>query len=438
MMEMLAPHHEALPSNAAFNHEDGSASRRGHDRRVGTPWIIATMTAAIIPRCLWLTDMEYKSDEAATVRTLAGLAWKHWTPLAPLSKHSGIAHSSGFFYLLFGITPNKGPITIVAAIALLNTIAIVVPLWCLRRTPKYFYTFALCATSLTLILGSRKIWTPDLQAAWVCASIALVGASSAASKQRSFLLAALAAFCLVMAGHMYLPGVFVAALGSLTVFIVYAITRRWMQCSGWAIGAAAGWSTFIPWAMAMFSHVPGSRAEHGPSLTFSVDQLLAAARMGLTVQSSYDVYDRYLRPNTSWLNEQLASSLFAKSTLLWIVISCLLGCTLFTTSIIMVLRRRREVLRDPLLLTACGLLLTMPVALFMARLGTYIHYWLAVIPFFYYWIAWTVTRGAVVWRWMVVAVCVTSWLAASSFAGLVHENHGLPGEYGRSFSSRGL
>jgi hypothetical protein len=382
--------------------------------------------------------MEFKSDEAATVRRIAGLAWKSWTPLAPVSDHSGIAHSSGFFYLLFGITPDKGPLTIVTAIALLNAIAIVVPLWCLRRTEKYFYTFALCATSLTLILGSRKIWTPDLQTAWVCASIALVGASSAVSKQRALPLTALAAFCLVMAGHMYLPAVFVAALGSLAVLVAYATTRRWMQFTGWAIGAVAGWSTFLPWALAMFSHTPGSRAEHGPSLTFSVDQLLAAARMGLTVHSSYDVYDLYLRPNTRWLHEQLSSSWLAKSTLLWISISCVLGCALFAASFVMALRRRREVLRDPLLLTACGLLLTMPVALFMARLGTYIHYWLAVIPFFYYWIAWTVTRGAAGWRWMAVAVCVTSWLAASSFAGLVHENQGLPGEYGRSFSSQGL
>jgi hypothetical protein len=171
---------------------------------------------------------------------------------------------------------------------------------------------------------------------------------------------------------------------------------------------------------------------------FSIDQLLAAAHMGLTVHSSYDVYDLYLRPNAIWLNEQLSSSLLAKSTLLWIAISCVLGCTLFAASIIMAMRRQREVLHDPLLLTACGLLLTMPVALFLARLGTYIHYWLAVIPFFYYWIAWSVTRGAAVWRWMAAVVCVTSWLAAISFAGLVHENQGLPGEYGRSFSSQGL
>jgi hypothetical protein len=251
-------------------------------------------------------------------------------------------------------------------------------------------------------------------------------------------LAALAAFCLVMAGHMYLPGVFVAALGSLAVLIAYATSLRWKQCAAWAIGAVAGWFTFIPWALAMFSHAPGSRTEHGPSLMFSIDQLLAAARMGLTVHSTYDVYDLYLRPNTIWLNEQLSSSLLAKSTLLWIAISCVLGCTLFAASIIMAMRRRCEVLRDPLLLTACGLLLTMPVALFLARLGTYIHYWLAVIPFFYYWIAWSVTRGAAVWRWMAAAVCVTSWLAAISLAGLVHENQGLPGEYGRSFSSQGL
>lgn len=409
----------------------------GRDRRIGTPWVLATMVVTLVSRWLWISDMEYKYDEALTVRQLAHLAWKTWTPLAPVvSEHSGTTHSSGFFYLLFGLIPNKEPLTIATTIALLNAISIIVPLWCLRRTPKYFYTFALCATSLTLIVGSRKIWTPDLQAAWVCASIALIGASAARSKLRSLPLAALGAFCLVMAGHMYLPAVFVAAVGGLAVLIAYGVASRWLQFAGWTIGSAAGWSTFIPWALALLSRAPGAHA-HAKTVPLGVAQFMDAARMGFTIHTPYSVYALYLEPQKGWMNEHASSSVWLKSTLLWINVSCAMGGILFVASVFMALRRRHEVVRDPLLLTACGLLLAMPIALFVAQLGTYIHYWLAAVPFFYYWIAWTATRGGAVWRWLAVATCVTSWLAASSFAGLVHDNKGLPGEYGTAFSARG-
>lgn len=404
------------------------------DRRIGTPWVLATMVVTLVSRWLWISDMEYKSDEALTARTIAHLDWTSWTPLAPVSDHSGIAHSSGFYYFLFGVTPDQQPFTIATTIALLNASAIIVPLWCLRRNAKYFYTFALCATSLTLIVGSRKIWTPDLQAAWVCASIALVGASCARSKLRNLPLAALAAFCLVMAGHMYLPAVFVAAIGGLSVLIAYGVAHRWLQFVGWIVGSAAGWSTFIPWALALLSRAPGTHA-HAQTLPLGAAQFMNAVRMGFAIHTPHSVYALYLQPQKGWMNEHASSSVWLKSTLLWIDVSCVIGCVLFAASVLMALRRRREVVRDPLLLTACGLLFAMPIALFMAQLGTYIHYWLAAVPFFYYWIAWTATRGAAVWRWLAVATCVTSWLAASSFAGLVHDNKGLPGEYGTAFSA---
>jgi hypothetical protein len=405
------------------------------ERRIGNAWIAAISCAALVPRCLWLADMEYKHDEALTVRTIARASWNTWTSLAPVSDHSGIAHSSGFFYLLFGLAPDAQPLTIVATIAILNFLAIVVPLWCLRRSEKYVFTFALCATSLTLILGSRKIWTPDLQAAWVCLCIGLLGASSRHPKLLSLPLTCLGALCLVMAGHMYLPAACVAAVGCAAALVSFALLKRWGQLTAWAFGAALGWSTFIPWAMALLSRAPGSRAAHAQTRPFSVDQYLAALRMGFSVHTPYDAYALYLQPERGWMLREHAS-FWLSSTRFWIGTAVVIGTVLFVVAIFKALRNPREVARDPLLLTACGLLLTMPLALFYARLGTYIHYWLAAVPFFYYWIAWSAARGVALWRWLTIGACFTSWLAAASFAALVHEYKGLPGEYGTTYNSK--
>ncbi len=405
------------------------------DRKNTIPWVLAAIAAAFMTRCSWLTDMEFKGDESESVRVMARFNLDHWTPIAPVSNHSGIAHSSGFFYFLHYLAPDNQPLAIVAWIAAFNAVAIVLPLWWLRSSAKYVWTFALCSSSLLLIVGSRKIWTPDLQAAWVCLSIGLVGLSLQRFKRGALPLAALAAFCLVMAGHMYLPAAFVAAVGGLTILIAYAVARRWSQLTGWILGAIAGWSTFIPWAIMILSQAPGTHTAPRSNVTHAAKYWLSAMRMGFTISTPYDVYETFIRPDERWMQVH-QPSFWLDSTLFWISVSSVIGTTVFVAAILLALRRWRATIRDPLLLTAIALLLTMPIALYMARLGSYIHYWLAVVPFFYYWMAWGAARGARIWKWLTVVACVTSLLAAASFVELVHENRGLRGEYGKSYSSQ--
>ena len=400
------------------------------------PWVVAAIAAALFTRCSWLTDMEFKSDEELTVHTLAQLSLDHFSPVGPISHHSGLAQSSGFFYVLRLLVFDYQPLSIVAWIAALNAAAIILPLWWFRRSAKYTCTFALCATSLTLVVGSRKIWTPDLQAAWVCISIGLLGLSLRRSRLWAFVLAASAAFLLIMAGHMYLPGAYTAAVAGPVVLISFAVARRWSQCSGWLVGAMAGWATFIPWAITVLSAAPGTHAAPRLVHTHEMANWFAAIRTGITICTPYDVYDRYINPDERWLLIH-HPGFWLSSTWFWTAISTVIGVTVFGAAIWLAVKLWRVAIRDPLLLTAAVLLLTIPNLLYAARLGSYIHYWFAAIPFFFYWIAWGATRGARIWKWLTVALCVTSLLAAASFINLVHENHGLPGEYGESYGSQG-
>lgn len=405
------------------------------NERETSPWIWAIMAQALLSRCVLLSDMEYKSDEEETVRLIARAELAHWSPLGPVSGHAKIAHSSGFHYVLHSLAPFDEPLGIVATIAALNAVAIALGVFWLRDSKRYLYTFALCSTSLALILGSRKIWTPDLQVAWVCLSIGLLGMSVSRIQLPAALLAGASAFCLVMVGHMYLPGAYVAAVGCAAAFLAFATTRRWVHLVGWTTGAALGWSTFIPWAIAMLRGVPGTRAEQAAARTYDLEHWLAALRTGFTVHTPYDVYRLYLAPETQWMQRN-QSCPWLHSTVFWVATACCAGALVFALALWTAIARWRAAFQDPLLLTAVALLVTMPFALFLAGLGSYLHYWLAAIPFYYYWISWAVVRNARIWKWLTMGVCSASLLASVSFAGLVHKNNGLPGEYGPSYGSK--
>lgn len=406
------------------------------NRRIATLWIAIIIVMAAVGRCLFIHDMEYKYDEQVTVQTISRLSWDQWTPLAPVSDHSGIAHSSGFFYLVRALTLGSDPLSIAHTIILINVLSIVLPLWWLRRTEVAELYFALCATSMTLILGSRKIWVPDLQAPWICLGIAGAIAGASRHSRTGLPLAALGSFCLVMSGHMYLPGAFVAAIAGVAGSVAYAVSRRWKQLVGWLVGGLLGCATFIPWLHAMLLNSPGARGEsHGETAALSFDAWWSAMRMGMTVHTPYDVYQLYLEPHKEWMQEH-GSSLWMFAARCSIKLAYAAGFILLVGAAYRIIRNWRETLRDPLLLSGCCVLIAIPLALFFSKLGTYIHYWLPAVPLVYYLLAWAATRGAVVWRWLTIFTCCMSWLAAVSFLMLVHDNHGLPGEYGESYSAQ--
>lgn len=396
-------------------------------------WLLAILAAALAPRLMWISDMEFKLDEALIAKMVQDLAHKPWSPLAPVSAHSGVAHSSGVLYLMRAFSPTGQPLVIATSTALFNALAISLPLLWVRRVPIYLFTFALCATSAGLIVYSRKLWSPDLQAPWTILCIGLLAASRYRADFRSVLLMGLAGFCLVMAGHMYLPAAFVAAVGGATVMLVLLAQQRWKPALGWVLGAGLGWATFIPWALLVLNRAPGTHAARkvlSPLAPFN--QWVDSVHMGMMAHTPFGVYERYLRPvltvkvsgpAETWLN----------LTLFWVVIATAIGLSLLAVSIWSAIIDWRAATRDPMVMTAIALLILMPVALYAARLGTYGHYWLAAIPFFYYWIAWTVVRCSKRWRVWTVAACVSSLLASVCFVGLVHENGGLAGEYGPSY-----
>jgi hypothetical protein len=92
--------------------------------------------------------------------------------------------------------------------------------------------------------------------------------------------------------------------------------------------------------------------------------------------------------------------------------------------------RRRALVTLSLMALAC-----------LLRLGSFPHYWLAVVPFALYvparaTLLVTRVRLARILRAAMVGFGALSAIAALSFLALVHRHDGLPGEYGPSYRTQ--
>ncbi len=389
-----------------------------------------------VSRMAGLSDMEFKGDEQAVVDIIASLNHHAWTPLAPVSNHSGVAHSSLVYYVMrFLSGSSTRPPDIVAGIALFNLLAIFLPMWLLAGSRRYLATFAMCVTSMALIVGSRKIWEPDLQAAWICLGIGFMGVSLEWKTRWSAVMAGIGAFCLVMAGHMYLPAMFVAAVACAAILFSFAMAKRRKLVRGWLIGAALGWATVAPWAVKMITGAPGTGGAGGADAHLHTADLWRSLAMGITLPSPYPVYRLYVQSGVKELFDGPYGILLT-ITLICLGLACAIWMILVIAGAAITARGWRDALADPLVLAFAALLVCMPIALYLARLGNYLHFWFAVLPFAYYWIAWTLEQVPRARKWLtrlLVLGCAASLLSAVSFGCLVHQNKGLPGEYGQSY-----
>lgn len=400
---------------------------------------IAVTILGALSRLLWLGDMEYKSDEREWVDTMVTLGSRPFSALAPESHHSGIPHSSGFFHFLRAISfASPDPLVMVGAIAGFSAAVILLGLALGYRSPRELLTSAMLSTSLTLFVGTRKIWTPDLIPAWLMLGLVLW---SAAERARSPRLAAWltgwAAFCFVMAPHMYLSAVPAAAALSLAVPLVWLLCRRTRprgtSIRAWVVGSLAGWATFVPYVVARHTVHASPRAY--PPL--SVHEISDVLKDALTLPSPLKVFTVYLWPSGQSLRADQAS-LLLDLTLFWALGAVIVWTPLFCAVLVRLSIRWRQTLASPMVVASLLAWMGTAAGILFSRLGSYINYWLAAVPFVYFVMAWTAYRSRrslfcrVLRRGLWVASLVTL-VATVHFLVLIHNSGGFPGEYGESY-----
>ena len=404
------------------------------------PWVIVALIAlGVFLRTVWIGDMEYKEDEEINVAFLGKLGSSSYTPLAPVSQHAGIAHSSGFYYLIgLFLGGSRDPLVAGIVVAVINSVFLAAALWIARHHDVMRYVLALCATSIVMVVYSRKIWQADLFVPWIFFGLALlaVGLRVPPGFKRSGTLF-LSSLCLVLAMHMYLGAGIAAFVVGTYLFVWFLATGRRQDAFSWAAGLVLGGLSFIPWMIAILKNVPGS---HGPSALaahLEWDQLRSLAGTALTLPTPNQFYDVYLKENARDLLSGQWGMLF-RITRFFIHLAIGFGSAAFWLALISIIAGWRKALRDPLLAAGlCAVIINIPVV-FMMRLGNYMHYWLGVVPLAFYLMAWTATetphrRLVVPQRVLVMGLCMTSALASICFLALVHARQGLPGEYGWAY-----
>jgi hypothetical protein len=404
--------------------------------------VIALIVLAALGRLLWLGDMEFKSDEREWVETLVDLWSRPTSPLAPESHHSGIPHSSGFFHFLRAISfASNDPLLMVGAIAGFSAAVMLLGLALGRRSQMDLLALAMVSTSLTLFVDTRKIWTPDLIAAWVILGLVLW---SAAERQRAPRAAAwltgASAFCFVMAPHMYLAALPAAVATTLAVPALWLWRRRThpgRACfRAWVVGGLLGWATFLPYAVARCC----VHASPRPQPPLSTQELGDVLRDAFTLPSPLKVYLVYLREEVQALRAQ-PPNLLLELSLFWMLVAVVVWTTLFGAVLARLLARWRQTLDSPMMVASLLAWLLTAAAILTSRLGSYINYWLAAVPFVYFLMARTayqarLSRGFRFLRPALWVACVVAFITTVHFAVLIHEHRGFPGEYGMSYQQQ--
>lgn len=394
---------------------------------------------AALGRLLWLGDMEYKSDEREWVDTTVTLFSRPASALAPESHHSGIPHSSGFFYFLRAISfASSSPVVMVGAIAGFSAAVMLLGLALGRRSPKEVLAVAMMSTSLTLFVGTRKIWTPDLIPAWLILGLVLWGAAERARGARAAAwLSGAAAFAFVMAPHMYLSAIPAAVAPTLSLPMLWLVCKRTRprraRMRAWLMGALVGWATFIPYLVARRS-VHASPRVHPPLAAREVAEVV---RDALTLPSPLKVFLVYLWPAGKAMHTT-HSSLLLDLTLFWVLVAVVVWTPLAFAVLVRVVVRWRRTLGAPMVVASLLAWAGTAAGIVTSRLGSYINYWFAAVPFAYVVMAWVAydSRRALLSRILRPALWLASLVtlvATVHFALLIHKSGGFPGEYGTSY-----
>jgi hypothetical protein len=417
----------------------------GHGRRVRHA--LATAAVALVAlgaasRLVWLADMEFKSDEQEWAATLVDLWQKPISPLAPESHHSGVPHSSGFFHFVRVISfASNDPLGMAGAIAGFSALVLLAGLVWRWRTRADVLGLALASTSLTLFLETRKIWTPDLIAAWTILGLLGFSASERSLTARGATwLSGVAAFCFVMAPHMYLSALPAALVVTLTVPAVWVWRKQARPAPGrlraWVIGALVGWATFVPYLVARLS-APASPRSH-PAL--SAGEIGQVVRDAATLPSPLATYLLYLWRPAAWMRAH-HPSLLLDLTLFWVAAAIVVSTVLFWAVLVRLIARWRQTLDSPMAVASLLAWLATAAGILESRLGSHVNYWLAPLPLLYFLMAETAhaepaSRFSRFMRPALWAACMIGFLAIVHFALLVHETGGFPGEYGKSYYLR--
>jgi hypothetical protein len=216
----------------------------------------AALVAGAVFRLIWLSDMEYKGDEAWTVDHVQAFWTSHHFPLLGMPSHAGLPNAGMSLWVFLGLgalAPLRDPLALARAVEVINIVAIaLLALFAATGVDRaerepWLWSVVLVAVNPLSVLFSRKIWPPDIIPLFTLAMLAAWW-----HRKRWWGAFAWGVIGAVL-GQIQLCGFFFAA----AFFIATLIgDRRQVRWRAWLIGSILGALPLLPWAAAIVKGQP--------------------------------------------------------------------------------------------------------------------------------------------------------------------------------------
>ncbi len=415
-------------------------------RRASAIALSAAIVCGAVLRLVWVTDIEYKSDEARIFASTQRVGRTEGLPPVGHRSSVGIPFpglSTWSFIVLARALGSNDPPTLARGVQLLSVAAIALLVaFAVRAVPRqerevWLWAAALAAVNPLAVLYHRKIWEPSLVPLFSVLTIA-----SWWFRQRrmgAFLWGLVGA----LPGQLHFSGfAFTAALVGWTALF----ERRRVDWLSWAAGSCIGILPMIPWIRYMWELSPTSVSSLGAIHPVRAEFWMrwVAEPIGIGVEYSLGpqfgdflgfpiVYGRstYLTAIVYAATIAVGASILARA-LMWIARQrhCLRD--------LWVGRESSTALAQSAALWGFGILLT------ACTVRIPHHYLIAAFPLGFVWLArmalLPATGGsapAPLGRILLAATCVLQLLLSASFLSYIHVNQGAAsGPYGRAWAAQ--
>lgn len=403
----------------------------------------AAIAAGIVFRLIWLSDMEYKIDEAWTFHHVAAFWQSH--DLAPIGmpSHAGVPNAGMSLWVFIAISafvPSGDPLALARAVQLINVAAILLLALFARTMVKreerepWLWSVALVAVNPLAVLFSRKIWPPDIMPLFTLAMLA------AWWKRERWWGAFAWGLVGALLGQIQLCGFFFAAA---FVAATWLHDRRGVRWCAWFVGSVIGALPLLPWLIAMHAEHAGIEGLNLANLITPFYQHWVSYALGLDLH--YSLGNDFLRflafPAIAGMPTYLAGAFLGLVvacfvTLLWRFVAQLRAAPSQVSAVIFA----------PGSSTALALNAAFwgyGFFLLLTLQPVYLHYLVITFSLPALWLAWLdragtapAETGAGNSRFLLASLVLAQACVTVFFLSFIHETQFIAGDYGTVYHSQ--
>lgn len=416
--------------------------------RLATVGLVLALVAGAALRTVWVTDMEYKADEAWTFLQTQHVGVDQPVPAFGMPTSYDLRHPGGTVWVflviakVFGVTT---PTDLGRACQVLNTLAILLVVGfayrCVpdRQREPWLWAAALASVNPLAVVFHRKIWPPSM--APLFTTVALIAWWHRGRRTGAFFWG----LCSVLVGQIHPAGLFLALGVAAWTFLIDRKSVRWGY---WVAGCVLATLTLVPWLLyaldAQNQHPTSQRYwSNLVNFRFWINWVTEVNGASLHYTLGKDFTDFLARPVVGGVPTYAVGVLH--------VLMFGTGLTIVGLAVWRAFRVDRRVIMAEALgktsatgLAVSAVMFGFGIAFTLTRLPVHRHYMCLTFPIMYLWLAQTalanrervagwLTRG----RALLAAACLLQFAVSAGFIGYIHANpRPIRGDYGTPYRAQ--